>query len=519
MVLARRKDAVVRGGSNSVHQTSNGNNGILSPIIGVATVVTKSESYNSKGQKSMFPTKCLISLFVGLSMSIFISWNAASMTTISFSQQQGQQDKGKTTSQQPRQTSKHNSRSSYPPWRPPVIHIEKINNDTVWEDIIWYYAPIETVRESDINDLVGVGSKGGRRGYSSYKRSSYCNITKKTSKIIYTNYTEEAITRLDKFFIFDEQPILKFQDQQQSQSSQRNLYYATCQLMKYEFHAHLPHYMQQLFRCWSFWQHYPHHVPAFITQPKKSLPYRRAMVRPFTHGLVTKILPEMGIQVLNKLPSTTTQQNDTTTATVGKGPPPSNIDNDVSGFSIGPLHSPQHVSFQVTSTHDMHTFRHRVIQAVRTLESSKVINNVTSTTKKPPVHDSSSHPLVAFDSGNANKFDVAVASGCVYDDDTNNNPRNYRRRSLPRIAVINRKHTRRLMNSQDIIEEIQSHITQNSNNKNMNFTIPEIYFEGRSFEEQVIELSNIDILITPHGAQETGILFQPTCGGVFEYVD
>lgn len=42
------------------------------------------------------------------------------------------------------------------------------------------------------------------------------------------------------------------------------------------------------------------------------------------------------------------------------------------------------------------------------------------------------------------------------------------------------------------------------------------YFEGTTFMEQITFMSNIDILISPHGAQLTSLNFMPPCGGVFE---
>jgi hypothetical protein len=42
-------------------------------------------------------------------------------------------------------------------------------------------------------------------------------------------------------------------------------------------------------------------------------------------------------------------------------------------------------------------------------------------------------------------------------------------------------------------------------------------FDGMSFCEQVTWMSNVDILISPHGAQLTNTIFLPQCGGILEF--
>jgi hypothetical protein len=79
----------------------------------------------------------------------------------------------------------------------------------------------------------------------------------------------------------------------------------------------------------------------------------------------------------------------------------------------------------------------------------------------------------------------------------------------PRIAMINRKKTRHIINSREILDSLGSHI-------GLDYKVPEIFLERKALKQQVETLSNIDILITPHGAQETSIVFMPHCGQVLE---
>ena len=47
-------------------------------------------------------------------------------------------------------------------------------------------------------------------------------------------------------------------------------------------------------------------------------------------------------------------------------------------------------------------------------------------------------------------------------------------------------------------------------------TIHATEFENASFEDQVRFFSTVDILVSPHGAQLTGLAFMPNCGQILE---
>jgi hypothetical protein len=51
----------------------------------------------------------------------------------------------------------------------------------------------------------------------------------------------------------------------------------------------------------------------------------------------------------------------------------------------------------------------------------------------------------------------------------------------------------------------------------LNMTITrEMFFENATFRQQVDYLSTVDILISPHGAQLTGLFTMPYCSGLLE---
>jgi len=79
-----------------------------------------------------------------------------------------------------------------------------------------------------------------------------------------------------------------------------------------------------------------------------------------------------------------------------------------------------------------------------------------------------------------------------------------------RITFINRggKEGRSILNADSILISLQEAFPQHQ--------VVIQYFEDSSFEEQVELYSQSDVVIAPHGAQLTGIMFMPPCGAVLE---
>lgn len=83
--------------------------------------------------------------------------------------------------------------------------------------------------------------------------------------------------------------------------------------------------------------------------------------------------------------------------------------------------------------------------------------------------------------------------------------------TFPRIAILNRDMTsgRHLLNAQAIAREIRANFPKH--------TVRIVYFENRTFADQVrFFAAETDIVITPHGAQLTGMAFLPPCAAVLE---
>lgn len=79
---------------------------------------------------------------------------------------------------------------------------------------------------------------------------------------------------------------------------------------------------------------------------------------------------------------------------------------------------------------------------------------------------------------------------------------------LPRVAIVNRGQSRSLLNVDSLVVALRSNLGLED--------IRTTDFERATFLEQVEFLANTDILLSPHGAQLTGIPFLPACGRVLE---
>jgi len=78
----------------------------------------------------------------------------------------------------------------------------------------------------------------------------------------------------------------------------------------------------------------------------------------------------------------------------------------------------------------------------------------------------------------------------------------------PRIAILNRKSNRSLLNAVQLQLALQRALRVDK--------VDIHYMEGTNFADQVMFWSSYDIVVSPHGAQLTGLAFLPTCAGILE---
>ena len=75
--------------------------------------------------------------------------------------------------------------------------------------------------------------------------------------------------------------------------------FATCRHIPFLYSTHFPHLMQQIYRCWAFWNHHKNNkkTPVFLTLDEGTVLENYLVKQPFYRGLI-EIFPAMGIKVV-----------------------------------------------------------------------------------------------------------------------------------------------------------------------------------------------------------------------------
>jgi hypothetical protein len=139
------------------------------------------------------------------------------------------------------------------------------------------------------------------------------------------------------------------------------------------------------------------------------------------------------------------------------------------------------------------------------LDTRPAPNNTVSPTPSPAAYTAQSptHLNVFRDATVQDLFPGRATCGCPTNTTTTRE-----NVASPRIGILNRGKTRRLQTVDVLVHELGQAFQMSS------ITIKE--FESANFADQVDFFSSIDILISPHGAQLTGLPFMPDCGGLIE---
>jgi hypothetical protein len=227
---------------------------------------------------------------------------------------------------------------------------------------------------------------------------------------------------------------------------------AVCHLKMFEHSYHLPHAMEQLYRCYSYWHVNSSKSPVLIIPGHKKF-LRRLMRTPFVQGFVSCLQEMIGLQVLD-------YRN---VSSFSDLPPmvlpriPKNMHNPNNTFALQDPTCPYYALHSVADARDLRdgVLSHLSLQG-RHLSCQKT----------------------------------------------------------PNIAILNRKGDRELLNADLIVNTLKEQLPEimTDNGRNISLT----YFEDATFAEQVEFFSSADILISPHGAQLTGLPFMPNCGTVLE---
>eukprot|EP00588_Corethron_pennatum_P001134 CAMPEP_0194291078 /NCGR_PEP_ID=MMETSP0169-20130528/42676_1 /TAXON_ID=218684 /ORGANISM="Corethron pennatum, Strain L29A3" /LENGTH=538 /DNA_ID=CAMNT_0039038853 /DNA_START=87 /DNA_END=1703 /DNA_ORIENTATION=+ len=298
---------------------------------------------------------------------------------------------------------------------------------------------------------------------------SSCNTTR-TLPFFITNFTEGAVRpNLRDFMVFDKDP---FFQRRTIIDKEKQRPYATCRHQNYPFSDHFPHFMQQLYRCWSFWESYPNHQHLWKV-PHTNKIFRTAFGKEFTRGVYALIdgstINVTIVKDFDELYNATTRSTGTGTTT-----------KDSSSDGSIPFEDQESVSAKARRSDGFESdgFEVANVQHMKSLKRALL---------------------------SLNGLNIAAEN----DDPSSLSPFSPCKEQQPRITFLNRgkKSSRHLHNAEELIDDLQS-------NHGYNITLE--YFEGKSFEQQAYLMSQWDIVLTPHGAQETGLFFLRDCGGVIE---
>ena len=238
-------------------------------------------------------------------------------------------------------------------------------------------------------------------------------------------------------------------------SKQREMYESLKQpdaVCKYRhellFSDHFPHAMQQLYRCVSWWFAHPNQQPVLLHDWNDT-----TILSNFMKGFLESIEYAMNVKIVmlsNTSNSTILELSGNETRMSTLSPKYSLADNPF----VQLRHFQSYVMLRPKE--DAAQLRQKILQYYNITETNQIIKNEMLRT------------------------------------------------SVPRIAILDRtkREKRNILNVQLLASEIQKAF-------NLPYDVPIQYFSNKTYLEQVSFFAMNDIIISPHGAQLTGIPFMP----------
>ncbi len=227
---------------------------------------------------------------------------------------------------------------------------------------------------------------------------------------------------------------------------------------------HFAHVMQRLYMCYTFWQDNPSRSPVLYIKEHDG---RKKMNQifsknPFLKGFVQLLTSQMNVEILTHREIVYLIKND------------------------------NHGDFVDDKTKNIHDGNETM--------------NFTYSEMKSPIGYVLSHVDMLNELAE-NRVDF-------HEGDRNRNTIKYQHRdtqcSAPTIGILNRKPSNRrsILNAESLVGEITSRLFPGSDTMSPSaLPVSLAYFEGKTFEQQVNFFQNVDLLISPHGAQLTGLPF------------
>jgi hypothetical protein len=251
-----------------------------------------------------------------------------------------------------------------------------------------------------------------------------------------------------------------------------NVTTATCQYLLEGNPFHMAHGSQQLFRCVAWWNAHPT-LPRFLVWP--GMPKKRKNTRdsgvlhPYLVGMKQALVDAFHVTIV-KEPSSiihhhNNRNNGTTTAWVPR----------VSALMTHTTLTNKYPHFAMQSPEDAAYFRDSVLDHYHLKTNRK-----------------------------------SKAAGC------------HAGKTIPIIGIIDRAKDRRLLNVQELAHRVSKELlvprpSTFDTDTTAAVEVEIVYFESKTFHEQLQYMSQHDLLVSSHGAQLVSIPFLPDCGGVLEF--
>ena len=272
---------------------------------------------------------------------------------------------------------------------------------------------------------------------------------------------------------------------------------AVCLIIKSRINpSHFPHTMQQLYRCWSWWQvNHPHKVPVLEFSNEIHHKSDIAHSNQFNYGFFKMLKKYANVTIRRQQP----QQQQVEDWNIEE----MKLNRTQRNLFVSPKKSFEQNDYPYQSNSPSH------LHALRDI----FINHLNQ-------------PLDEQRSLNRGSSPTAINAAATTTN-TITLTRLRREKRRPTITILNRNKTRQILNDQDIVAELSQRVyehyhsplhknpTLTTINESNNIQI-EYFDETKSFEEQIQILYSTDILISPHGAALTGIPFLPNCASVVE---
>ena len=303
-----------------------------------------------------------------------------------------------------------------------------------------------------------------------------------------------------------------------NKQKQMTILYAICEFQDVQHSQHFTHAMQQLYGCWSFWQFNSFRDDDTVDKVQPVLLMTSGVERKLTkNAFLRGFLDALQNTTIHNREGNTIVDQEMNLIIAGRAKFLEEVVNSNTTNSIHVVseYSPREEQRDIATAQNSKVYDKTTLPSVRISVKGgyTIIHDVKKLRQVVRSHysiqglgDVDHKGIDRVTSGNEHKGIKATPT-----------------RREPRIAILNRRKSvgRSILNAERLAEMLTKRLynttTMDQNTKEN--TVPVMYFEGKSFQDQVSFFANVDILISPHGAQLTGLPFMGPSSPMFSCGD